>query len=374
VTAHIHSIATAVPPLRYTQERIGAFMEEAVPGDERSRRLLRRMYSQSGIAYRHSVLGDLAGDVTEPFFTPDGAGRWRTPTTGQRNARFSRAAPALFVDVARDALARSGLTPADVTHVVTVSCTGFFNPGPDFHVVRGLGLSEQTQRVHVGFMGCYALFPALKVAEAFCRADARAVVLLVSVELCSLHIQLKADHDAMLGGCLFGDGAGAMVVSARTPRAAQTALTIRALGGLLLPDSAGAMAWSIGDDGFDIVLSSYVPDLIQAHIQPAIATWLQAQAFALPQVARWAIHPGGRAILDKTAMALGLAPDALAVSRGVLHDVGNLSSATLFFVLERMLLAAPAQTGEAICGLAFGPGLTVEMGLFARFAGDGAAA
>jgi predicted naringenin-chalcone synthase len=342
-------------------------MLEALPGDERSRRLLRRLYAQSSISFRHSVLGDLAGAVAEPFFTCDAAGRWHTPSTGQRNARFTRAAPALFVDVARDALTRSGFLPADVTHVVTVSCTGFFNPGPDFHVVRGLGLSEQTRRVHVGFMGCYALFPALAVAEAFCLNEARAVVLVVCVELCSLHIQLKAEHDAMLGGCLFGDGAGAMVVSARPPRAGQPALTIRALGSVLLPDSAGAMAWTIGDDGFDIALSSYVPNLIHAHIQPAVAGWLATQSLTIPAIAHWAVHPGGRAILDKTATALALPPEALDVSRGVLHDVGNLSSATLCFVLERLQYKAQTDSGETVCALAFGPGLTVEMGLFARY-------
>lgn len=365
MAAHIHSIATALPPLRYSQERIRDFMLEAVPGDERAHRLLRRMYSQSGIGFRHSVLGDLAGEVAEPFFTRNGDNSWHTPSTGQRNARFAREAPALFVGVARDALARSGFAPSEVTHVVTVSCTGFFNPGPDFHIVRGLGLSEWTQRVHVGFMGCYALFPALKVAEAFCRADERAVVLVVCVELCSLHIQLKAEHDAMLGGCLFGDGAGGMVLSAQPPHnARQRALTIRSLGGVLLPDSAAAMAWTIGDDGFDIALSSYVPDLIHAHIRPTLDGWLRAQSLSLAGVAHWAVHPGGRAILDKAATALALPPDALEVSRGVLRDVGNLSSATLCFVLERMLRAAPAQAGGNICALAFGPGLTVEMGLF----------
>ena len=323
------------------------------------------MYSQSDIAFRHSVLGDLAGPVTEPFFTRNGDGVWRTPSTGQRNARFTREAPALFVAVARDALARSGFAPSEVTHVVTVSCTGFFNPGPDFHIVRGLGLSERTQRVHIGFMGCYALFPALKVAEAFCRADEHAVVLVVCVELCSLHIQLKAEHDAMLGGCLFGDGAGGMVLSAQAPRGTgQRTVTIRSLGGVLLPDSAAAMAWTIGDDGFDIALSSYVPDLIQAHIRPTIDGWLQAQSLSLADVTYWAIHPGGRAILDKTATALELLPDALAVSRSVLRDVGNLSSATLCFVLERMLHAVPVPGGGNICAIAFGPGLTVEMGWF----------
>ena len=344
-------------------------MLEALPGDERARRLLRRMYSQSAIGFRHSVLGDLAGPVAEPFFTRDAAGHWHTPTTGQRNARYAREAPALFVNVARAALTQSGFVPAEVTHVITGSCTGFFNPGPDFHVVRGLGLAENTRRVNIGFMGCYALFPALAAAEAFCRADPRAVVLVVCVELCSLHIQLKAEHDAMLGGCLFGDGAGALVMSAREPRAGHTALAIRSLGSVLLPDSAAAMAWSIGDDGFDIALSSYVPDLIAAHIQPAVAGWLASQSLTTAAVTRWAVHPGGRAILDKTAAALALPPDAVQVSRDALHEVGNLSSATLCFVLERLLRAGPAQSDATICALAFGPGLTLEMALFSPVVG-----
>lgn len=364
VAAHIHSIATLVPPLRYPQEQIRDFMLEALPSDDRTRRLLRRMYSQSDIGFRHSVLGDLAGPVAEPFFTRDAAGRWQTPTTGQRNARFAREAPALFVSVAREALAQSGFVPTEVTHVITVSCTGFFNPGPDFHVVRSLGLAESTRRVNIGFMGCYALFPALAAAEAFTLADPCAVVLVVCVELCSLHIQLKAEHDAMLGGCLFGDGAGALVVSARAPQPGHTALAIRALGSALLPDSAAAMAWTIGDDGFDIALSSYVPDLIAAHIQPAVAGWLGSQSLSPAMVTRWAVHPGGRAILDKTVTALALPPDAVQVSRDVLREVGNLSSATLCFVLARLWPTSSVPAGATLCSLAFGPGLTLEMGLF----------
>ena len=339
-------------------------MLAAIPGDDRVRRLVRRMYAQSGIAFRHSVLGDLAGDVAEPFFTHGSDGTWHTPSTAVRNARFTQAAPALFIGAARAALARSGFTADQVTHVVTASCTGCFNPGPDFHVVRALGLPDRTHRVHVGFMGCYAMFPALKVAEAFCRADPRAVVLVACVELCTLHVQLKPSQDALLGGCLFGDGGGAAVLSAQPPRRGHTTLRILELGGCLLPDSAGAMAWTIGDDGFDIVLSSYVPDLIQAHIRPTIEGWLMETALHLPEVARWAVHPGGRAILDKTATALALPPEALQASYNVLHDIGNLSSATLFFVLERMLQATSGTDGEPICALAFGPGLSVEMGLF----------
>jgi len=370
MSVHIHSIATAVPPLRYRQEQIRDFMLQAVPGDERMRRVVRRMYAQSGIAFRHTVVGDLAGPVTNPFFVQTADAGWRTPSTAQRNARFTREAPPLFTDLAQDALTRSGFAPGAVTHVVTASCTGFFNPGPDFHIVRALGLPEHTHRIHVGFMGCYALFPALKVAEAFCRADANAVVLVVCVELCSLHIQLKPSGDTLLAGCLFADGGGGAVVSALPPCHANPTLAICALGTQLLPDSAAAMAWTIGDDGFDIVLSSYVPDLIQAHIRPTVENWLTAQSLALRNVSRWAVHPGGRAILDKVVTALALPADALNVSRDVLHDYGNMSGATLFFVLDRILQDNTQPAQETICALAFGPGLTLEMGHFIKNAGN----
>ncbi|TAN37436.1 MAG: type III polyketide synthase [Verrucomicrobia bacterium] len=369
MSAHIHSIATAVPPLRYRQEQIRDFMLQAVPGDERMRRVLRRMYAQSGIAFRHSVLGDLKGAVAEPFFVQTLDLQWHTPTTAQRNARFTREAPPLFVDIARRALAQSDFAPSEVTHVVTASCTGFFNPGPDFHIVRALGLPETTHRVHVGFMGCYAMFPALKVAEAFCRADANAVVLVVCVELCSLHIQLKPTGDSLLAGCLFADGGGGAVVSAKSPRIKTPTLAIQTLETTLLPDSAAAMAWTIGDDGFDIVLSSYVPDIIRAHIQPAVERVLAKQSLTLCNVSRWAVHPGGRAILDKVATALALPADACDVSREVLRDYGNMSGATLFFVLERILHGNAQPSGATLCALAFGPGLTLEMGLFTRNGG-----
>lgn len=355
-----------MPRNRYRQSDVLDFMLEAVPAEERLRRYVRRIYGRSGIEFRHSVLDDLAPSPVRPFFRRNGGGEWRAPTTGQRNAIFVRESRPIFSGVARSALSGSGFTAEEVTHVVTVSCTGFYNPGPDYFIVKELGLRPDTDRIHVGFMGCYGMFPALKIAEAVCRSDTSAVVLVACVELCTLHIQLKASADALLAGSLFADGGGAMIVSAQRPRSGGPSLEIGLLASRLLPDSEGDMAWSVGDDGFDIVLSAYVPRVIEGHIRPAIDDLLACAGLDAGHIHRWAIHPGGRAILDRVASALRLAPPALAVSRAVLRDYGNLSAATLFFVLDAMLHEPPVADGERICAVAFGPGLTAETGLFLR--------
>jgi len=341
-------------------------MLAAVPADERLHRYLRRIYRRSGIEFRHSVLDDLSPAPERPFFRRDTVGGWRTPTTGRRNEIYVRESRPLFSGVAQSALLRSGFAAGDVTHVVTVSCTGFYNPGPDHFIVKELGLEPRTDRIHVGFMGCYGMFPALKIADAICRASESAVVLVACVELCTLHIQLKPSLDALLAGSLFADGGGAMIVSSRPSRNGGPLLEIGLLESQLLPDSEGDMAWSVGDDGFDIVLSAYVPRIIQRHISEAVGRHLASAGLDAAHIQRWAVHPGGRDILDKVEAALELGPRALELSRAVLRDHGNLSAATLFFVLDAMLREPPVAGGEHIFALAFGPGLTAESGLFIR--------
>ena len=366
ISVVIHSIGTVVPPIRYSQSVVMDFMLETVAADERMRRYVRRIYTHSGIDYRHSVIGDLAGATDQPFFNHAANGRWQEPGTGKRNEIYARESRPLFSGVARQALTKSGFSPGDVTHVVTASCTGFYNPGPDYFIVKDLGLPPGTDRFHVGFMGCCAMFPALKIADAICRSNPDAVVLLTCVELCSLHIQFKADLDTLLSGAIFADGGGAMVVSSRAPRTEQPVLEIGLLSSRLLPDSEDAMAWTIGDNGFDIVLSAYVPKIIHDNIHAAISSQLAGAGLAIGAIHRWAVHPGGREILDKTEKAMGLEPEALAIPREVLRNYGNLSSATLFFVLEAMLREPPRAPDERICAVAFGPGLTAETGLFTR--------
>ena len=368
MSTYLHSLAIAAPDTAYEQDRIRRFMEEAIPvRDEKIARYLRRVYARSGIETRHSVIRDLAPGANDPFFVRNPDGSRAGPGTGARNDRFIRESKSLYVGLAREAIAKCpGLGPGDITHVVTVSCTGFFSPGPDYHIVRELGLPGNTQRYHLGFMGCYAALPALRMAASFCRADPGARVLVVCVELCSLHIQLKADPDSILAGALFADGGAAAVVSAANPAPGQAAFEIHDFESALVPGTEGDMAWRIGDLGFDMVLSTYVPQIIDRNIARVIASLFRSRRLGLEDVGVWAIHPGGKAIVDKLEKSLGLDPEQVQPSLEVLRKYGNMSSPTILFVLDEILRAPSARGRETVCAIAFGPGLTVETALLEK--------
>lgn len=368
MAVHLHHIATAVPQASYPQATAGEVMRAWIGGDRRTDRLLQRVYRHSGIDRRHSVVEDFLGAVPDApasrrggGFYVDDAGGFRDPGTAERNDRYREEAGPLFVEVARRALdGAAGFDAADVTHVVTVSCTGFYAPGPDLEVVRELGLKPGTERYHLGFMGCYAAFPALRMAQAFCRADPDAVVLIAAVELCTLHLQPSRDVDAIVSASVFADGAAGALVSARPPRG--PALTLERFADALAPEGASDMAWTLGDHGFEMVLSSYVPAIVGEKAGAALGPLLDGSGVGRADVRRWAIHPGGRAILDRVEGGLELPERALDASRRILARYGNMSSATVLFVLAEML-ATPAEPGEPIVAMAFGPGLTVASGL-----------
>ena len=362
----IHQLATAVPQHAVPQTFARETLKAQLGGDRLAQRLVHRLYTQSGIDTRYSVVPDFAepGENAAPhvgLFLGEG-GRYTAPSTKVRNDLYTEAARPLLKEAAEKVLAGSGFSEGDVTHVVTVSCTGFCAPGPDYFLVRDLCLRPDVQRFHVGFMGCYAAFPALKMAKAFCQADPSAVVLVVCLELCTLHLQLGGDFDRLLASSVFADGAGAALVSAREPQGAVFELS--ALATTLTPVGEDDMAGSIGDEGFDIVLSSYVPEILEANIGAALAPLFAQFELSASDIDRWGVHPGGRAILDKVEKGLGLAEDALAPSRRVLRDYGNMSSATVLFVLQEIL--KDSKKGDRICAVAFGPGLTVESGLLTR--------
>jgi predicted naringenin-chalcone synthase len=217
-------------------------------------------------------------------------------------------------------------------------------------------------------MGCYAAFPALRMAAQFCRANPRANVLVLCLELCSLHIQLGAREDQLLANALFADGAAAALVSARPSAAGRQAFSLERFASALVPEGEADMAWSVGDHGFDIALSSYVPKLLGANIAGVVDGLLAEDGHARSDIDSWAVHPGGRAILDQIERSLALSPEQLAPSRRVLRDFGNISSATILFVLRDLLLT-PTDEERRICSMAFGPGLTVELALLRQLPG-----
>ncbi|MCH8487310.1 MAG: type III polyketide synthase [Candidatus Cyclonatronum sp.] len=359
--AYIHQIETDVPANSYTQEFAREFMKQHVADRDAVKRILHRVYALSGIDKRHSVITEFASGESGDFFDAE-TQTFLNPGTAARNDRYTREAKELFVRLARKTVEASDFETSDITHVVTASCTGFFAPGPEYFIVRGLGLPPSTRRYHIGFMGCYAAFPALKLAETITAEDPDAVVLIVCLELCTLHLQPKTDTDALLSAAVFGDGAGAAIVSRREPAAGKPALRMDGMFTALTPQGEQDMAWTIGDNGFDMVLSTYIPDIIQSNIGSLLAPILGDKTEA-DQFGYWAIHPGGRAILDKIAQSLSLEPEQLGPSRQVLSEYGNMSSATILFVLKSLLYDFPA-LNKPVISMAFGPGLTVETGLF----------
>ncbi|MBS1243989.1 MAG: putative naringenin-chalcone synthase [Deltaproteobacteria bacterium] len=363
--AWIQRIETSLPGFSFSQEEAMLKMQEWAR-DDRERRLVRAVYRNSGIDRRHSVLRTFDGQGEDAFFLRAQDGTFKGPGTAARNDVFAAESRAISVALARKIIGNCpGIGPGDVTHVVTVSCTGFYNPGPDYYIVRELGLSDATQRYHLGFMGCYAAFPALRMACQFCEADPCAVVLVMCVELCSIHLQLTGTEDCLLANSLFADGAGAAIVSAREPTPGNSSCRIEGFRSALVPGGEQDMTWRIGDHGFDIVLSSYVPKLIGANIQAMVLPALAAVGLSPEDIDTWAVHPGGKAIIDQVQKSLGLSPERVRASREVLRTCGNMSSASILFVLEEILRNPSGTVPERICAIAFGPGLTVELATLA---------
>ncbi|MCP2032726.1 putative naringenin-chalcone synthase [Okibacterium sp. HSC-33S16] len=371
--AHLRTIQTAVPTTVLDQSVAREIFAQQDGLTRLGQRLVRTSFDVSGIATRRTVIDELDGSprAEESTFYDATAGALLMPSTRTRNDVYIRAARELFLEAATRALdACDDIEPGDVTHVVTVSCTGFYAPGPDYEIVRGLGLNTGTQRFHIGFMGCYGAFPALRAAAALCAADPAAVVLVVSCELCTIHVRSSNDPDQIVASSVFGDGAAAAIITAADGPVGTSTLRIDKLVSDLTPVGEGDMAWTIGDAGFDMVLSAAVPKIIDTYIEPALQPLFvdepQLADDPSTRVAHWAIHPGGRSILDKVEATLGLTVEQLAPSRAILRDYGNMSSATVLFVLKEILESAPSAPGERVCAMAFGPGLTVEAGLFTR--------
>jgi prepilin-type processing-associated H-X9-DG protein len=356
----IVGLGTALPTHRIAQaDSCRISQEVAIPAQAASasqQRLLQTIHRRSGVASRHSVLleADESGTGShQTFFGPT------SPSTGARMARYSREASPLALAAARKCLERAELPASRITHLVTVSCTGFQAPGFDLALMRDLPLPAEAARTHVGFMGCHGALNGLRVAAGFIGADPEACVLLCAVELCSLHLQYGWHPERIVANALFADGAGALM-AVGGPEREGTPRQLIASGSLLIPASDDAMSWSIEDHGFAMTLSPRVPDLIGVHLRPWLEPWLARQGLGIEAIGSWAVHPGGPRILASVAEALGLNPLLIEPSRSVLKDCGNMSSATILFILDR--LRRSGAPGPCLA-MAFGPGLSVEVAL-----------
>ncbi len=353
MSAWILGIGTAVPEGRVSQERA---LDLALPlsfGGARKHRLISTLYRQSGVSFRHSVLLEPRG--TQSFYPAAAGSEDRGPTTAMRMARYARDAGPLAIRSAHLALTGSGVSTDRITHLITVSCTGFAAPGVDVEMIQTLGLGPRTARTHVGFMGCHGAMNGLRMARAVVDADPRALVLVTAVELCTLHQQYGWDRERVVSNALFADGAASVVVGDGRDRDPLALLSMS--GSTIFENSGAMMGWRVGDHGFTMNLSAGVPDAIRTNLGPWFHDFIQSAGLSIDDVGGWAIHPGGPRILTAARESLGLDEEAMAESRAVLSEFGNMSSPTVLFILERFIRAR--KPGPWVM-LGFGPGLAAE--------------
>jgi predicted naringenin-chalcone synthase len=358
----ILGLGTALPPTWLSQTEAMQVARTTCCHTPEQATWLPPIYAGTGIDKRHyglgpDEMGSILDDVRKARF--DGEEGERGPGIARRMGYYQELAPPLAVGAARRALDQSRLPADSVTHLVTVSCTGFRAPGVDVALIRELELAPTVLRTHVGFMGCHGALNGLRVARAFTESDPAARVLLCAVELCVLHYHFGWEPQKLVANALFADGAAA-VVGTRATEASAEEWQVVATGSCLFPDSEDDMTWSIGDYNFEMTLSKRVPGLIAGHLRPWLEKWLGDNQLILRAVASWAIHPGGPRILAAVEESLDLDDEDLAQSRAVLREYGNMSSPTLLFILDRL---RTRRAPRPCVALGFGPGLVAEAAL-----------
>jgi predicted naringenin-chalcone synthase len=355
-------IGTAVPEFEIDQADAAEQASELCYEDAEQRRRVKTLYRRTGVQKRRSVVLQSAtnGRSAQQTFYASSSQLAQGPTTAERMLAYERHAGPLAIEAASRAIANATVSPFDISHVITVSCSGFSAPGLDIEIVGELGLSAGVARTHIGFMGCHGALNGLRVARAFAEADTDACVLLCAVELCTLHLQYGWLPDQIVANALFADGAAALV--ARRTTAADSGWQLVDQASAVIPGSRELMSWRVRDHGFQMTLSSELPGLIGHALEPWLAAWLGRHGLTIAQIASWAIHPGGPRILSSCSDSLGLAAGKLADSQAILAECGNMSSPTILFVLDR--LRRREAPGPCVA-LAFGPGITIEAALFA---------
>jgi prepilin-type processing-associated H-X9-DG protein len=363
----IVGMGTAVPATRLNLDEATRAAQAVCARNDHQARLLAAYFRLTEIETRHlAIAPEIIRDIidgtnhTNHYFLPKPTEDDHGPTTRQRMDHYAENAPPLAIESSQKALTSADMAPGAITHLVTVSCTGFFAPGLDRALILGLGLSPTVQRTHVGFMGCHGAFNAMRVANAFTTSDPSARVLVCAVELCSLHYSYGWHTQQLLANALFADGSAA-VVAVPEQVAPPDAWRMTGSGSCLFPNSADAMTWTIGDHGFTMTLSSQVPDLIMGHLKPWLERWLGEQGLTIGDVKSWGTHPGGPRILSFVQMALGLPMNVHEVSKRVLAEHGNMSSPTALFILDRL---RSSDAPRPCVSMGFGPGLTAEAMLF----------
>ena len=356
-------LATVKPEFHATQSLAAQFMARVLnatlqpPALDKAVEMVEKLYASSGIHTRYSVLSDWLAPTPEEFqFFPPNWSLEPFPSTAERMKVYEKTSLPLAEQAGRQALSDAGVKAEEVTHLIIGTCTGFFAPGLDILLSQRLGIRPTVSRLILGFMGCYAGFNGLRTADQIIRGDPQAVVLHVCVELCTLHFQKKATPELLVANCLFADGCSAAVYTS-AQKSPQAKAKVQGWYSFVDGQSLDQMTWHIGDTGFEMRLSTNVPRTLHSQAVPFLNALTDRAGISRNEVAHWAIHPGGRRILEALCSALELEHRQVEAAYRVLHDYGNMSSATLYYVLQAELqhgLRGP------LVAMGFGPGLTIE--------------
>ena len=341
----ILSIQTGVPTRSYSQEEITDFFIglQNTRGRHRAR-AIRSVMNQSGVSSRHAA-------VDLPFFHAP-------KTTQQRNDRYMAEALPLGKQVIQSGLKRAGVTARDIDSLIVVSCTGFNVPGLDLLLAGQMGMSSHLTRTCIFGMGCYGAFPGIKRALESVAVNANRLALVLSLELCSAHLQFDDATETVVSTSLFGDGAGmALIGGSQSAEAGPTLLDTETFCDY---QTLGHMTFNMTDHGFRMYLSSYVADVLAANINEFVNRLLLRNNLRCEDVKFWAIHPGSKRIVEYIQEKLKLSDDQVSYSLQTLRDYGNMSSATVLFVLDRIMREGTPRRGDYAVMMAFGPGLTME--------------
>lgn len=355
MNAHILSIETATPPHVISQKEIAAKMIDLLSIENPTKELLQRIYDNSCISKRHSVLDDFSSNPQMGFFLKK-TGAESNPCTRQRNEIYLQQAPLLAHEAASKAIKAWGGDPSEITHVLSVSCTGVAAPGLEFLLIQSLNLNRSVHRLGINFMGCFGAFKGLQVASAFARENSDHRILVVCTELCSLHFQKDLSIHNIVGNSIFSDGAAACIVGCKKRGKEKPVFSVVEQQSIALDDSLDKITWEVGNNGLFMKLSPQVPILIKTNIQKIIDPLIGKHTTV--SECDWPIHPGGKSILEAIEKKLELNKNQTAASWETLSNHGNMSSATFLFVLDQ--LRAQKTRKKWAVGLGFGPGLSIE--------------
>ncbi|MBS4033081.1 MAG: type III polyketide synthase [Ignavibacterium sp.] len=354
-------IATASPPFKVQQDFAASELKKRMGGTSAISRMIDMAANQSGIDHRFFVIRDGETNSDEKFYTRKG--NHFSPDTKSRMSEYEKWSIELTKNAVKDLAEKNKIDFTSIDRLITISCTGFFAPGLDYELIKEFNISPTVKRTNIGFMGCAASLIGVNSVWEAMNNNQSENILMVSVELCSLHLQTEPTRDNILANMIFADGAAAAYFSNKKNDEAPK-LEIQFAESFLFEESAKFMGWKIGNNGFEMMLSSELPKIILNSAAPKAIEILNKKGITVNEVKHWALHPGGRAILDSLQNGIHLSDEQLKPSREVLNNYGNLSSVSILYVLKSILISQQLKKDDICCAIAFGPGLTMELVLF----------